>query len=78
MLQETKREIWDRRFVGSVWKGRSKEWVVLLACGASGGVVIMWDSNKLKCTEKLLGSFSVTVKLNFDEEGSFWLTLWSA
>ena len=23
MLQETKREIWDRRFVSSVWKGRS-------------------------------------------------------
>ena len=23
MLQETKRKIWDRRFVSSVWKGRS-------------------------------------------------------
>ncbi|RVW96745.1 putative mitochondrial protein [Vitis vinifera] len=31
---------------------------------ASRGIVIMWDSNKFKCTEKVLGSFSVTVKLN--------------
>ncbi|RVW60988.1 putative ribonuclease H protein [Vitis vinifera] len=74
MLQETKRVIWDRRFVSSVWKGRSLEWATLPACGASGGIVILWDSIKFKCTEKVLGSFSITVKLNSDEEGSFWLT----
>ncbi|RVW83630.1 hypothetical protein CK203_039266 [Vitis vinifera] len=32
--------------------------------GIGGGIVITWDSNKFKCTEKVLGSFSVTVKLN--------------
>ena len=74
MLQKTKREIWDRRSVSSVWKGRSLEWAALSACGASGGIVILWDSIKFKCTEKVLGSFSVTVKLNSDEERSFWLT----
>ena len=74
MLQETKREIWDRRFVSSVWKGRSMEWAALPACEASGGVVIMWYSNKFKCIEKVLGSFSVSMKLNSGEEGSFWLT----
>ncbi|RVW38699.1 hypothetical protein CK203_077511 [Vitis vinifera] len=31
---------------------------------ASGGIVIMWDSNKFKCTEKVLRSFSIIVKLN--------------
>ena len=41
MLQETKREIWDRRFKSSVWKGRSIEWATLPACGASRGIVIM-------------------------------------
>ena len=69
MLQETKREIWDRRFVSSVWKDRSMEWVALPTCGASGGIVIMWDSNKFKCIEKVLESSSV--KLNFGEEGLF-------
>ena len=38
MLQETKREIWDRRFVSSVWKGRSMEWAALPACGLQGGL----------------------------------------
>ena len=74
MLQETKRETWDRRFVSSVWKGKRVEWAALPACGASGGIVILWDSSKFECTEKVLGSFSVTVKFNSGEEGSFWLT----
>ncbi|RVW92960.1 Transposon TX1 uncharacterized 149 kDa protein [Vitis vinifera] len=39
------------------------------------GIVILWDSNKFKCAEKMLGSFFITVKLNSGEEGSFWLTL---
>ncbi|RVW51562.1 hypothetical protein CK203_066669 [Vitis vinifera] len=31
MVKETKREIWDKRFVSSVWKGRSMEWAALPA-----------------------------------------------
>ena len=31
--------------------------------------MIMWDSNKFKCTEKVLRSFSIIVKLNSGEEG---------
>ncbi|RVW67200.1 hypothetical protein CK203_065147 [Vitis vinifera] len=46
LLQETKREIWDRRFVSSVWKGKCLDWVALPACGAFGGIVILWDSVK--------------------------------
>ena len=75
MLQETKKETCDRRFVGSVWNGRDVEWAVLPACGSSGSIVIIWDSSKFKCSDVVLGSFSVTVKLCSEEEGSFWLTL---
>lgn len=42
--------------------------------------MIIWNSNKFNCTKKVLGSFSVTVKLNSDEEGSIVLanlSLWS-
>ena len=41
--------------------------------GGGGGVVITWDSNKFVYTEKVLGSFSVSMKLECVEEGSFWL-----
>ena len=41
MIQETKKVECDRRFVGSVWIIRNKEWVALSACGASGGILII-------------------------------------
>ena len=79
LLQETKRELGDRRFVRSVWKVRNKEWVVPPTSGAFEGVAIFWDAVTFKCLEVVLGSFSVTVKLEFEDEGSFWLifSLWS-
>ena len=43
MIQETKKEKCDRRLVGSVWTVRNKDWVILLACGASGGILFIWD-----------------------------------
>ncbi|RVX11326.1 LINE-1 retrotransposable element ORF2 protein [Vitis vinifera] len=52
--EETKREIWDRRLVSSIWKGKSLDWVALPACGASGGIVILWDSVKFNCSEKVV------------------------
>ena len=66
MFQETKREECDRRFVGSVWSVRDKEWAALLACGASGGILIIWDSKKLCSEEVLIGSFLVLVKFLLD------------
>lgn len=41
LLQEIKRKSCDRRLVGSVWKVRNKEWVVLPTNGASRGVAIL-------------------------------------
>ncbi|KAJ9671263.1 hypothetical protein PVL29_027312 [Vitis rotundifolia] len=43
MFQETKREVCDKRFVGSVWSVRNKEWAALSTCGALGGILIIWD-----------------------------------
>ncbi|RVW90164.1 putative mitochondrial protein [Vitis vinifera] len=47
-IKETKREVCDRRFVGSVWLVRNKEWAILPACGALGGILIIWDSKKMR------------------------------
>ena len=71
LLQETKKENWDKHFLVSVWIGRDRERTALPACGASGGVVIIWDSKKFECIEKVIGSFSVSVKLESVEEDSF-------
>ena len=74
MIQETKKAECDRRFVGSVWTARNKEWAVLPACGASGGILVMWDSKKLHSEEVVLGSFSVSVKFAVDGSEQFWLS----
>ena len=68
MIQETKKEKCERRFVGSVWTVRNKDWVALPPCGASGGILIIWDSKKLcRCREEVvLGSFSISVKFALD------------
>ncbi|RVW74124.1 hypothetical protein CK203_052225 [Vitis vinifera] len=74
MIQETKKEECDRRFVGSVWSARNKDWAALLASGASGGILIIWDSKKLRREEVVLGSFSVSIKFAMDGRESLWLS----
>lgn len=73
MPQETKRKLWDRKVMVSVWRGEIGTGYIFY-WGALGGVVIICDSNKFECTEKVLGSFSILVKLKFGEGGSFWPT----
>ncbi|KAJ9691309.1 hypothetical protein PVL29_013479 [Vitis rotundifolia] len=74
MIQETKSMKCDRRFVGSVWTVRNKEWAVLPACGASGGILIIWDSKKLRNEETVIGSFSVSIKFSLDGCGPLWIS----
>ena len=74
MIQETKKAECDRRFMGSVWTVRNKEWAALPTCGASGGILIIWDSKKLRSEEVVLGSSSVSVKFALDGCESLWLS----
>ncbi|RVW93866.1 Transposon TX1 uncharacterized 149 kDa protein [Vitis vinifera] len=75
MIQETKKENCDRRFVGSVWTVRNKDWVALPASGASGGILIIWDSKILSREEVVIGSFSVSVKFSLDGCGPLWISV---
>ncbi|KAJ9687803.1 hypothetical protein PVL29_013847 [Vitis rotundifolia] len=74
MIQETKKEKCDRRFVGSVWTVRDKEWVALPTCGVSGGILIIWDSKKLSSEEVVIGSFSISVKFAMVGCGPLWIS----
>ena len=58
VLQETKREEVNRTFVGSIWRSRFKEWLVLSAIGSAGGILIMWDVRRVNVRDSLLGEFS--------------------
>ncbi|RVW69351.1 Transposon TX1 uncharacterized 149 kDa protein [Vitis vinifera] len=74
MIQETKKKKCDRRLVGSVWTVRNKDWVILPACGASGGILFIWDSKKLCKEEVVLGSFSISVKFALEGCGPLWIS----
>ncbi|KAJ9707046.1 hypothetical protein PVL29_002163 [Vitis rotundifolia] len=74
MIQETKKEKCDRRFVGSVWTVRDKDWAALPSCGASGGILIIWDSKKLSSKEVVIGSFSISVKFAMGGRGPLWIS----
>ncbi|RVW96958.1 hypothetical protein CK203_032310 [Vitis vinifera] len=73
-IKETKKEKCDRRLVGSVWTVRNKDWVILPACGASGGILFIWDSKKLCKEEVVLGSFSISVKFALEGCGPLWIS----
>ena len=73
MIQETKKTECDRRFVGSVWIARNKDWAALPMSGA-GGILIIWDSKKLRREEVVLDSFSVSIKFALDGCESLWLS----
>ena len=74
MIQETKKAKCDRRFVGSVWTARNKEWAALPACRASGGILIIWDSKKLRSEKVVIGSFLVSIKFTLDGCEPLWLS----
>ena len=69
MLQETKREVCDRRFVSNVQTTRNKAWTSLPTCGASGGALIIQNSKKLSNEEVVIGSFLVSIKILENERG---------
>nr|CAN67392.1 hypothetical protein VITISV_041596 [Vitis vinifera] len=73
-IKETKKAECDRRFVGSVWTVRNKECVTLPMYWASGGILIIWDSKKLRSEEVVIGSFSVSVMFALDGCGPLWLS----
>ena len=74
MIQETKKAECDRRFMGCVWTVRNKEWAAFPACGASGGILIIWDSKKLRSEEVVIGSFSVSINFTLDGCKPLWLS----
>ncbi|RVW70180.1 hypothetical protein CK203_057138 [Vitis vinifera] len=73
MIQETKKVKCNKRFVGSVWTVRNKDWATLPACGASSGILIIWDSKKLR-SEVVIGSFSVSIKFDLVGCGPLWIS----
>ena len=71
-LQETKMEFIDRNFITSIWGCPFVRWVFLASRGASGGILIMWDSRVVESIEECVGSFMAACSFRNMEDGFRW------
>ncbi|XP_075473994.1 uncharacterized protein LOC142505056 [Primulina tabacum] len=74
ILQETKKEVVDRRLISILWKSRFVEWVTLPAVGRLGGILIMWDPRVIMVKDNLIGDFSVSIHIQKDAQHDWWFT----
>ena len=72
-LQETKLEVVDRGLIREIWGGHYVDWEFLPACGASGGILLCWDS-RIVVREKVgVGNFLVSCLFSCVEGGFRWV-----
>ena len=69
LLQETKLEILDDLVVRDVWESRFKGWECLPSVGASGGVLVIWDTRFATKVDSIHGIFFVSVLLDIKGRG---------
>ena len=61
-LQETKLEWITRGIVRSIWSCPYVDWLYLGFDGASGGILLIWNSRVVEKVEEAVGHFSVSCK----------------
>ena len=55
VFRETKLGLISNRIVRSLWGGQFVDWVFLGSNGASGGILLMWDSRVVEKMEDAVG-----------------------
>ncbi|KAK1290574.1 hypothetical protein QJS10_CPB18g00699 [Acorus calamus] len=71
-LQETKLEFVSPGALRAIGGGRLLDLRVLPTVGASGGIIVAWNSLTWRCTVECIGSFSVLVRLEDLATGWTW------
>ncbi|KAL5716197.1 hypothetical protein ACHQM5_017921 [Ranunculus cassubicifolius] len=71
-LQETKRGGLDHRVLKQLWGNKPHGWAEVPSIGASGGMVIIWDSLRLQALEILKGDYSLSVRFKDLDLGEEW------
>ena len=72
-LQETKLKEVSNRMIISLGVGRFLEWVNIKAEGASGGILIFWDTRVIQLLEKEEGQYTLSCRFKFVEKDFTWV-----
>ena len=74
VLQEIKKEEVSRSFVGSIWRSRFKEWLVLPAVGTAGGILVIWDVRRVRVSDSMVGEFSASIFVENEDSSGWWFS----
>ena len=62
LIQETKRDSFDRAFIKSIWSSKDICWAFVEAVGRFGGILTLWGEGKISLLDITKGEFSFTIK----------------
>ena len=65
-------ELITRAVIHSLWRGQHVDWSYLGSCGASGGVLLMWDTRVVNKVEEAVGRFSVSCRFTSVSDQFVW------
>lgn len=67
-LQETKIQEMNDKVVKEVWGDRPYAWMALPSWGASRGILLIWDVDKVDVLDHKIGAYSVSVRYKLKME----------
>lgn len=59
--------------VKEVWGLRPCEWLMLPSWGASGGILLIWDPNKVDVLDHDIGAYSISPKCKLKRTADEWV-----
>ena len=71
-LQETKLELVSNQLVQSLWRCPYVDWCHVVANGASGGILLIWDHRVVSKIDVCMGSFVVACSFKNVDDGLVW------
>ena len=72
-LQETKLKEVSNKMIRSLGVVKFLEWVAIKAEGASGGILIFWDTRVIQLLEKEEGQYTLSCRFKSVEEDFIWV-----
>lgn len=70
-FQETKLSVMNDMIVNDVWGQRTSSWLTLPYWGALGGILLIWNENKLEILDHEIITFSVSIRCKLVDEWVF-------
>ena len=72
-LQETKLKEVSNGMIRNLGVGRFLDWATIKAEGASGGILIFWDTRVIQLLEKEEGQYTLSCRFKLLEEDFIWV-----